>query len=148
MPSGIVFVDTEEKFFMATCAIFHDGQFWTGILEWEDGGEIRAVRRVFGAEPSEDDVLRFVAAVRPEDGASAAEAGEPTLASSYRRRVREARRAMTAPPVSTKSQLALAAERERRAGERARRRRADRCEERERKFLLSQEKAKQKRRGH
>jgi hypothetical protein len=133
---------------MATCAIFHDGQFWTGILEWEDGGEIRAVRRVFGAEPSEDDVLRFVAAVRPEDGASAAEAGEPTLASSYRRRVREARRAMTAPPVSTKSQLALAAERERRAGERARRRRADRCEERERKFLLSQEKAKQKRRGH
>ena len=133
---------------MATCAIFHDGQFWTGILEWEDGGEIRAVRRVFGAEPSEDDVLRFVAAVRPEDGASAAEAGEPTLASSYRRRVREARRAMTAPPVSTKSQLALAAERERRAGERAQRRRADRCEERERKFLLSQEKAKRKRRGH
>ena len=133
---------------MATCAIFHDGQFWTGILEWEDGGELRVVRRVFGAEPSEDDILRFVAAVRPEDGAAATEAGDGMRALNYRRRVREARRAMTAPPVSTKSQLALAAERERRAGEHAGRRRAERREELERRFRLSQEKAKQKRRGH
>ena len=107
---------------MATCAIFHDGQFWTGILEWEDGGELRVVRRVFGAEPSEDDILRFVAAVRPEDGAHA--------------------------PASTKSQFVLAAERERRAGELAGRRRTERREERERQFRLSQEKTKQKRRGH
>jgi hypothetical protein len=133
---------------MATCAIFHDGQFWTGIFEWEDGGEVRAVRRVFGAEPSEDDVLRFVAAVRPEDGTSATEPTDAARASNYRRRLREAKRAMTASPVSTKSQLVLAAERERRAGERSNRRRAERREERERKFLLSQEKAKQKRRGH
>ena len=133
---------------MATCAIFHDGQFWTGILEWKDGGEVRAVRRVFGAEPSEDDVLRFVAAVRPEDGTSATEPTDAARASNYRRRLREAKRAMTASPVSTKSQLVLAAERERRAGERSDRRRAERREKRERKFLLSQEKAKQKRRGH
>ena len=133
---------------MTTCAIFHDGQFWTGILEWEDGGEVRAVRRVFGVEPSEDDILRFVAAVRTEDGAHAPESGDAAHASGYRRRVREARRAMTASPVSTKSQLALAAERERRAGERAEKRSAERREERERRFLLSQEKAKQKRRGH
>ena len=133
---------------MATCAIFHDGQFWTGILEWEDGGELRVVRRVFGAEPSEEDVLRFVAAVRPEDGAAATEAGDATPPSNYRRRVREARRAMTAPPVSTKSQLALTAERERHVGERAEKRRAERREERERRFLLSKEKTKRKRRGH
>ena len=49
---------------------------------------------------------------------------------------------------STKSQLALAAERERRAGEHAGRRRVERREELERRFRLSQEKAKQKRRGH
>ena len=133
---------------MATCAIFHDGQFWTGILEWEDGGELRVVRRVFGAEPSEYDILRFVAAVRPEDGAHAPESGDAARASNYRRRVREARRAMTAPPVSTKSQRALAAERERQIGKRSERRSAERREERERRFRLSQEKAKQKRRGH
>lgn len=63
---------------MATCAIFHDGQFRTGILEWEDGGELRAARRVFEAEPSEDDILRFVATVRWEDGVAAAEAGQAT----------------------------------------------------------------------
>ncbi|MFV5316707.1 YjdF family protein [Priestia megaterium] len=40
--------------------IYHDGQFWIGIIEVVEGGKLKAFRYVFGAEPKDTEVLDFI----------------------------------------------------------------------------------------
>lgn len=44
----------------STLTVFHDGQFWVGVVEHIEGKKLGAARIVFGAEPSDEEVLRFV----------------------------------------------------------------------------------------
>ena len=45
----------------STLTVYHDGQFWVGLAEHVEGGRYGAARIVFGAEPSDEEILRFVA---------------------------------------------------------------------------------------
>ncbi|NGY77148.1 YjdF family protein [Bacillus megaterium] len=40
--------------------IYHDGQFWVGIIEVVEGGKLKAFRYVFGAEPKDTEILDFI----------------------------------------------------------------------------------------
>ncbi|MBY0029125.1 YjdF family protein [Priestia aryabhattai] len=40
--------------------IYHDGQFWIGIIEVVEGGKLKAFRYVFGAEPKDTEILDFI----------------------------------------------------------------------------------------
>ncbi|AUO13493.1 YjdF family protein [Priestia megaterium] len=40
--------------------IYHDGQFWVGIIEVVEGGKLKAFRYVFGPEPKDTEVLDFI----------------------------------------------------------------------------------------
>ncbi|WP_182007549.1 YjdF family protein [Priestia aryabhattai] len=40
--------------------IYHDGQFWVGIIEVVEDGKLRAFRYVFGAEPKDTEILNFI----------------------------------------------------------------------------------------
>ncbi|MGG2089184.1 YjdF family protein [Priestia aryabhattai] len=40
--------------------IYHDGQFWVGIIEVVEGDKLKAFRYVFGAEPKDTEVLDFI----------------------------------------------------------------------------------------
>ena len=40
--------------------VYHDGQFWVGLAEHVEDGRYGAARIVFGAEPSNEEILRFV----------------------------------------------------------------------------------------
>ncbi|MBQ4870067.1 YjdF family protein [Priestia megaterium] len=40
--------------------IYHDGQFWVGIIEVVEDGKLRAFRYVFGAEPKDKEILDFI----------------------------------------------------------------------------------------
>ncbi|MGR6342117.1 YjdF family protein [Priestia megaterium] len=40
--------------------IYHDGQFWVGIIEVVENGKLRAFRYVFGAEPKDKEILDFI----------------------------------------------------------------------------------------
>lgn len=40
--------------------VYHDGQYWVGVLEELVGKKLRAVRYLFGSEPYDYDVLSFV----------------------------------------------------------------------------------------
>lgn len=40
--------------------IYHDGQFWVGIIEVVEDGKLRAFRYVFGAEPKDTEILDFI----------------------------------------------------------------------------------------
>ncbi|WP_165053521.1 MULTISPECIES: YjdF family protein [unclassified Adlercreutzia] len=133
----------------STLTVFHDGQFWVGVVEHVEGGELSVARIVFGAEPSNEEVLQFV--VRKWESLSlhgSAEVEAPKEAKNPKRRMREASRELSRRPVSTKSQQALSEAREaQKADEKARRARARR-EAQEAQFSQKQEKKKQKRKGH
>lgn len=44
----------------STLTLFHDGQFWVGVVERVEDGKLSAAHIVFDAEPSDEEVLQFV----------------------------------------------------------------------------------------
>ena len=44
----------------STLTVYHDGQFWVGLAEHVEDGRYGVARIVFGAEPSDEVILRFV----------------------------------------------------------------------------------------
>ena len=133
----------------STLTVYHDGQFWVGLAEHVEGGRYGAARIVFGAEPSDEEILRFVAS---EWEKLAFFGGEPTEGSkpakNPKRRAREASKALKRPAMGTKAQRALASQRETTKRESVRARRQRRAEEAEARFEQRKLKRKQKHRGH
>ena len=44
----------------STLTVYHDGQFWVGLAEHVEDGGYGAARIVFGTEPSDEEIPRFV----------------------------------------------------------------------------------------
>ena len=133
----------------STLTVYHDGQFWVGLAEHAEDGTYGVVRIVFGAEPSNEEILRFVVnkwAKLSFFGGDHAEASKP--AKNPKRRAREAAKALKRPAVSTKAQQALAAQREAMKRESAQARGRRRADEAEARFERRKLKRKQKHRGH
>lgn len=101
----------------STLTVYHDGQFWVGVVEHVEDGMLSVARVVFGAEPSNEEVytwvlerwssLRLSAETEPVGPRAGRISGNP------KRRAREVAKAMRRHGSSTASQLALARERER-----------------------------------
>ena len=108
-----------------------------------------AARIVFGAEPSNEEILRFVVnkwAKLSFFGHDSTEASKP--AKNPKRRAREAAKALKQPAMSTKAQQALANQRETMKRESAQARSQRRADEAEARFEQRKLKRKQKHRGH
>ena len=132
----------------STLTVYHDGQFWVGLAEHVEGGRYGAARIVFGAEPSDEEILQFVISRWAElafFGDEPAEARKP--AKNPKRRAREAARALKRPAMGTKAQQALARQREAMKRESARARSQRRADEAEARFEQRKQKRKQKHRG-
>lgn len=133
----------------STLTVYHDGQFWVGLAEHVEDGRYGVARIVFGAEPSDEEILQFVAGKWEKisffDG-KPAEASKP--AKNPKRRAREAAKALKQPAMSTKAQQALAAQREAMKRESAHVRSQRRADEAEARFEQRKLKRKQKHRGH
>ena len=133
----------------STLTVYHDGQFWVGLAEHVEDGRYGAARIVFGAEPPDEEILRFVASEWEKlsfFGDDPAKANEP--AKNPKRRAREAAKALKRPAVSTKAQQALAAQREAMKQASAHTRSRCRAEEADARFEQRKLKRKQKHRGH
>ena len=133
----------------STLTVYHDGQFWVGLAEHVEDGRYGAARIVFGAEPSDEEILRFVASEWEKlsfFGGKATETSKP--AKSPKWRAREASKALKQPAMSTKAQQALAAQREAMKQESAHARSRRRAEEADARFDQRKLKRKQKHRGH
>ena len=138
---------------MVVLTVYHDGQFWTGVAERNEGGALKAVRTVFTCEPTERDILEFAhRAIREALDAAkgCVEAPEHAVVpGNPKRRQREIQRELAAAKgPSTKAQTALQREREARGAERKKSAKLFREETKERKRLLLLEKKKEKHRGH
>ena len=133
----------------STLTVYHDGQFWIGLVEHVEDRKLGVARIVFGVEPSDEEVLRFVVN-RWEKlryfGDTAPD--KPKLAKNPKRRIREASKALKQSAVSTKAQQALAEQRAALKEKSAQARKARREEEKQARFERRTEKRKQKHRGH
>ena len=133
----------------STLTVYHDGQFWVGLAEHVEDGRYGAARIVFGAEPSNEEILRFVVnkwAKLSFFGHDPTEASKS--AKNPKRRAREAAKALKRPAVSTKAQQALAAQREAMKRESAHARSRRHAEEADARYEQRKLKRKQKHRGH
>ena len=133
----------------STLTVYHDGQFWVGLAEHVEGGRYGVARIVFGAEPSDEEILKFVTS---KWGRLSFFGDEPTETSkparNPKRRAREAAKALKQPAMNTKAQQALADQRETMKRESAHSRSRHRAEETESRFEQRKLKRKQKHRGH
>lgn len=133
----------------STLTVYHDGQFWVGLAEHVEDETYGVARIVFGAEPSDEEILQFVTSKWAElafFGDDPTEARKP--AKSPKRRAREASRALKQPAMGTKAQQALAAQKEAMKQESAHARSRRRADEAEVRFEQRKLKHKQKHRGH
>ena len=133
----------------STLTVYHDGQFWVGVFERVEDDRYSACRVVFGAEPSNEEVLDLVCSRYNELRFTKPTAHEemPKRAANPKRRQREASREMRQRGPSTKAQQALQEEREASAQQRKADSRDRREEERRQRFEQRQEKRKAKHRG-
>lgn len=133
----------------STLTVYHDGRFWVGLAERVEDGGYGTARIVFGAEPSDEEILRFVTSEWEKlsfFGHDSTEASKP--AKNPKRRAREAAKALKRPAMSTKAQQALVAQREAMKQESAHARSRRRADEAEARFEQRKLKRKQKHRGH
>ena len=133
----------------STLTVYHDGQFWVGLAEHVEDGRYGVARIVFGAEPSNEEILQFITGKWAK---LAFFGGEPTEESrparNPKRRAREAQKALKRPAMGTKAQQALANQRETMKRESAQARSQRRADEAEARFEQRKLKRKQKHRGH
>lgn len=133
----------------STLTLYHNGQFWVGIVEHFEGGKLGVARIIFGAEPSDAEVLRFVVDRWEKLVFFGDEALElDKLARNPKRRMREAAKALRKPAMSTKAQQAISVQRESKKMESSRARSQRQQEEKQARFVQRAEKRKQKHRGH
>lgn len=133
----------------STLTVYHDGQFWVGMTEHVEDGRYGVARIVFGAEPSDEEILQFVVGKWEKlsfFGDDPVETSKP--AKNPERRAREAAKVLKRPAVSTKAQQAFAAQRKAMKRESAQARSQRRADEAETRFEQRKLKRKQKHRGH
>lgn len=138
----------------STLTLYHDGQFWVGLIERVEDGAYGVARIVFGAEPSDEEVLQFVlhqwhklAFFESKDD-EAETSAQSKLAKNPKRRQREVTKALNRPALSTKAQQALAEQREAAKGAATQTRKLQHEIEKQSRFQQRIEKRKQKHRGH
>ena len=133
----------------STLTLFHDSQFWVGVIEHVEDGKLGAARIVFGAEPTDEEIMLFVVSKWEELSFFGDEKpNTPKLAKNPKRRMREAAKALKRPAVGTKAQRALSEQRKAMKEASAQARSQKRKEEKQAEFDREQEKRKQKHRGH
>lgn len=134
---------------MCTLTVYFEDPFWVGVFERTDEGGLSACKVTFGAEPKDYELWDFV--LRRYDAlhfSPAVEAPVKKLARNPKRRARDVNRLLHERGAGTRSQQALAAQREelKQAHRQASRQR--RAEEAQRRFDLKQLRRREKHRGH
>ena len=136
----------------STLTVYFDGQFWVGMAELVEKDQLRACRIVFGAEPSNEEVLDFVLKrwMRLDFSTPIVleSQHEPTDAGNPKRRKRQAAKALQQRSGSTKAQQAISEQHEAEAEQRKKKASEHRTLKTQERFEQKTEKRTQKRRGH
>lgn len=129
--------------------VYFEDPFWVGVFERTENEKLSACKITFGAEPKDYEVWEFVLRHYYELKFSPSIAAErKQFADNPKRRVRNAKRKLQDVGIGTKSQQALAAQREETKTERKKVGKERRAAEQQRRFELKQQKRQEKHKGH
>ncbi|WP_432662349.1 YjdF family protein [Wukongibacter baidiensis] len=133
-------------------SILFETPYWIGIFERNDDEGYSVSKFVFGKEPTGPELYNFIVRYYPNRLSYSKPNEEITKITrkkiNPKRRQREATKAMADRGVSTKAQEALKLQYEEKKHERKELSKLRKQELEKRKFILKQEKKKQKKRGH
>ena len=128
--------------------VYFDEPFWVGIYERVLDGELEVSKITFGAEPKDYEVLAFLMERHGELRFSPpVDVSVKEVKNLNPKRMQRSLRRHRDAGMGTKSQQALAAQREEQKAGRKERRRDLREERKRQQFLIKQEKQKQRHRG-
>lgn len=128
--------------------VYFEDPFWVGAFERIDNGKLSAAKVTFGVEPKIFEVYDFAMKHYYDlQFSPAVEFAVRESGKNPKRRQREVRKHMQDAGIGTKSQQALKMQHEQNKQERQRKSREQKQAEAERKFMLKQQKKKEKHRG-
>lgn len=129
--------------------VYFEDPFWVGVFEQIETENLFVCKVTFGAEPKDYEVLEFVLRHYYELRFSPAVKTElKQSADNPKRRQRNAKKQLKNVGIGTKSQQALAAQREELKTERNKISKEQRDAEKQRQFEIRQQKRKEKHKGH
>ena len=130
--------------------VIFESQFWVGIFERMEPDSYQAARFVFGAEPTDPELLDFAltafSSLRFSKPVRHVDVSRQEV--NFKRRMREIKKQMAQPSGCSRAQQAIKQEYELQAREREACHRDERNKDEERKFHLRQAKRAEKHRGH
>ncbi|MBG9537914.1 YjdF family protein [Bacillus thuringiensis] len=131
--------------------VYHDGQFFVGIITCKEKGKLYGVRYIFGTEPSDEEVLIFVngsmLAYFQHFAKCGVEVQEKQRPKNIKRIIRQAAKEVNVNRF-TKAQEAISLSYELHKQEKKVQSKEKRETEKQRRRLIKVQKAKQKHRGH
>lgn len=129
--------------------VYFEEPFWVGVFEKIEDGALSVCKVTFGAEPKDYEVLAYILRHYCDLQFSPAIKAEGRQRADHpKRRQRSITKQLQNAGVGTKSQQALAAQREAGKTERKKVSKAQREAAQQRKYALRQQKRKEKHRGH
>ena len=132
--------------------VYYEGQYWVGVAEQIIDGKTRAIQHIFGAEPQDEEVLKFVNQhlfkLFCQTNAIVTAPRLIPRKNNPKRLAREAAREVKSVGVSTHAQQAIKLEQEQRKKIRRKTSKEQKELEKERKWQLNRQKAKAKHQGH
>lgn len=132
-----------------TLTVYFEDPFWVGVFERVEDDQLSVCRHVFGAEPTNAEVLAFVQQRFRKLAFSPAVAVDCQMHhSNPKRRQRAARKASASRGIGTKAQQALAAQREVEKNARTTSRRSIREATQAERYAKRRTRRKAKHRGH
>ena len=131
--------------------VYHDGQFFVGIITCKEKGKLYGARYIFGTEPSDEEVLIFVngsmLAYFQHFAKCGVEVQEKQRPKNIKRIIRQAAKEVNGNRF-TKAQEAISLSYELHKQEKKVQSKEKRETEKQRRRLIKVQKAKQKHRGH
>ncbi|ABK86994.1 conserved hypothetical protein [Bacillus thuringiensis str. Al Hakam] len=131
--------------------VYHDGQFFVGIITCKEKGKLYGARYIFGTEPSDEEVLIFVngsmLAYFQHFAKCGVEVQEKQRPKNIKRIIRQAAKEVNVNRF-TKAQEAISLSYELHKQEKKVQSKEKRETEKQRRRLIKVQKAKQKHRGH
>ncbi|MGW9103696.1 YjdF family protein [Priestia megaterium] len=132
--------------------IYHDGQFWVGIIEVVEDGKLRTFRYVFGTEPKDTEILDFIYykllnIINQSVHSGIDVEGKSDKKINPKRLQRQVAKQINKVGVSTKAQEAMKQEYEEKKKSKKKRAKQYREKLKDQKYLMKKQKAKAKHKG-
>lgn len=129
--------------------VYFEDPFWVGVFERVEDGNLTVCKVTFGAEPKDYEVWEYILRHYHELKFSPEiDVEVKQTADNPKRRQRNAKKLLQSTGIGTKSQQALAAQREELKNQRQKQSKQQRGQEKQRQFDLKQQKHKEKHKGH